>query len=296
MHTLGRIALLALALTAPVLVPASARADGASASIAGDDEVSLKNGGMVRGTVVALEPGSKVVIQEPGAKSPRTIPWGEVADVQRGKYAAAAEPGAAGPGYGGDGAGSEGAPRANSGLGVVTLHIDSEKPVKLIEHLGTSYAQAGGYAVQIEHGGIVCGTPCDKTIDGSNGQEFIVEGDGVPASETFMLSDRQGDTVVHVEPGSTAMLVGGNAMIYTGVLGMLTGLSLAITGAVIDGPTSDDIMPVGGILIGGSTALIGGGIALVVAGDTDVELESKPTRVGAARPATVAPRYWAGEF
>ncbi len=264
----------------------------------GEDEVSLKNGGMVRGTVIALEPGTKVVIREAGAKTPRTIPWGEVADVQRGKFKAAS-PGEAGPGYGGDKvAPSEVEPSAG-GLGVVKLHIDSPKPVKLVEHLGTSYAQAGAYAVQVEHAAIVCGTPCNKTIDGSNGQEFIVEGEGVPPSETFVLSDRQGDTVVHVEPGSNAMLFGGNTMVYLGILGAVTGLSLTITGAVVGESTGDDLVPIGGVLIGGSTALIGGGIALLVLGDTDVVVESKPTQpaqMGSARPTTVTPRYWAGEF
>jgi hypothetical protein len=266
----------------------------------GEDEVSLKNGGMVRGTVISLEPGTKVVIREAGAKSPRTIPWGEVADVQRGKFKAAT-PGEAGPGYATEKAvaGSEVEPAAG-GLGVVKLHIDSPRPVKVVEHLGTSYAQAGSYGVRVEHAAIVCGTPCDKTIDGSNGQEFIVEGDGVPASETFVLSDRQGDTVVHVDPGSYGMIYGGNAMLYVGVLGMITGLSLTITGAIVGESTGDDIVPIGGILIGGSSALIGGGIALLVLGDTDVVVESKPMQMGSAagspRPASVAPRYWAGEF
>jgi len=207
---------------------------------------------------------------------------------------AASAPGDAGADHD-DKVASEVAPKA-SGLGVVRLHIDSPKPVKLVEHLGTSYAQAGGYAVQIEHGRIVCGTPCDKPIDGSNGQEFIVEGDGVPASESFVLSDRQGDTLVHVDPGSYAMIYGGNAMLYLGVIGMITGISLAAVGAAIDGRTSDDFLPIGGALIGGSTALIGGGIALLVLGDTDVEIESKPTEIGAARPAGIEPNYWAGQF
>jgi hypothetical protein len=178
----------------------------------------------------------------------------------------------------------------------VRLHVDSPKPVKVIEHLGTSYAQAGNYAIVVEHGQIVCGTPCDNTIDGSNGQEFIVEGDGVPTSEPFVLSDRQGDTVVHVDPGSNGMLIGGNAMLYTGILATITGLSLTITGAVVGGSTGDDLVVPGGILIGGGSAFIGGGIALLVAGDTDVEVESKPMKVGSARPRSVAPRYWAGEF
>jgi hypothetical protein len=53
----------------------------------GRDEVVLKNGGTIRGTVVSIEPGSKVVIVEVGSKDPRTPRWAEVADVQKNRYA-----------------------------------------------------------------------------------------------------------------------------------------------------------------------------------------------------------------
>src|SRR3954466_16159492 len=77
----------------------------ASAAIAddlGNDEVTLKNGGSVRGTVVSSEPGTSVKIIEMGEKTVRVIPWAQVSDVERGKYApkAPAQPGPAGPGYG----------------------------------------------------------------------------------------------------------------------------------------------------------------------------------------------------
>src|SRR5688572_26530848 len=50
------------------------------------DEVVLKNGGMVRGTVLAIEPGTSVTIAVPGVEEPRVIPWDEVDEVERGKH------------------------------------------------------------------------------------------------------------------------------------------------------------------------------------------------------------------
>lgn len=291
-RSLGRMALVVAALSLPVSAPAFA--GDAPAPAAGEDEVTLKNGGMVRGTVVGLEPGTKVVIQEVGAAAPRTIPWGEVADVERGKYKAtgAVEPGETSAGY------DVPEPAPVGGPGVVKLHVSSSKPVQVIEHLGTSYAQAGAYAVAVEHSQAVCGTPCDKVIDGSRGQQFIVTGDGVPPSETFVLSDREGDTTVHVDPGSTAMVSGGAWMGGTGILGMLTGGTFLAVGLAIDDSTgtADDLALAGGITLAASTALLGGGIALLIAGDTDVEIESTPRQTGATRPTRVAPRYWRGEF
>lgn len=84
--------------------PWVARAEpNAPVVIAGlDDEVTLKDGGAIRGVVVSIEPGKGVKIVVPGEKDPRSIPWSQVADVQKGKYApkAAVDPGSAGEGYG----------------------------------------------------------------------------------------------------------------------------------------------------------------------------------------------------
>jgi hypothetical protein len=161
----------------------AARAALADDSV-GRDEVVLKNGGTIRGTVVSVEPGSKVVILEMGAKSPRTLTWAEVADVQKDRYPAddaakKAEPGAAGPGY----AGAEPAApvEPTPGKGVVKVHIESKKPVKLIEHVGTAVGAAGGYVIAVEQLRVACASPCDRVVDGSRGQEFAIVGDGVPA-------------------------------------------------------------------------------------------------------------------
>lgn len=77
-------------------------ATSARAQDVGQDEVTLNNGGSIRGTLISSEPGTSVKILEAGQKEPRVIPWSQVSDVERGKYApkGAVQPGPAGPGYG----------------------------------------------------------------------------------------------------------------------------------------------------------------------------------------------------
>src|SRR5437016_6284057 len=85
----GLAALAAAAVMTTTAVAAHAdepRGAAAAAGDAGADEVSLKNGGIVRGTVVELEPGDHVTVQVLGASKPRVISWVQVADVDRGKY------------------------------------------------------------------------------------------------------------------------------------------------------------------------------------------------------------------
>lgn len=301
----GAAALLALSL----LAAAPARAEEPAGTAIGEDEVTLKNGGMIRGTVVGMEPGSKVVVQEVGAAEPRTIPWAEVADVERGKYKSAATatataavvPGQTPAGYGGP----DSVVLNPNRPGMVRLHVESPEPVRVIEHLGTSYAQGGGYAIAVQHSQAICGTPCDTVIDGTRGQQFVVVGDGVPESEPFVLSDRQGDASLYVDPGSTGMQVGGAWMGGIGIIAMLTGGVFLLTGALVaetdtTGSASgmgDDFMLAGGISLGAGTALLGGGIALMIAGSTDVNLQSTPApQTGSTKPARVEPRYWRGEF
>ena len=89
--------LVAALLACGLSLSATARADEP-----GPDEVTLKNGGTIRGTIVSSEPGTSVKIIEMGQTQTRILPWSQVSDVEKGKYAprTAAQPGPAGPGYG----------------------------------------------------------------------------------------------------------------------------------------------------------------------------------------------------
>ncbi len=291
--------LLAFALTvASSLMTATAFADDS----VGRDEVVLKNGGTIRGTVLSVEPGTKVVILEMGSKSPRTLTWPEVADVQKNRYASEdgakkAEPGAGGPGYGSPPpAATE---EAASGKGVVRVHIESKKPVKLIEHMGTSVAAGGGYVIAIEQLRVACASPCDKVVDGSRGQEFAIVGESVPVSKPFTLNEHDKPTQVDVDPGSNGLQSGGFWMASFGILGVIGGAITLPLGYALERPDSNTsgMKVAGGVMLGAGSALLAGGIVMIVEGKTSIDVHDVGSKASAKNAlAPRKPRYWAGEF
>jgi len=266
---------------------------GVAAADLGPDEVTLKNGGMLRGDVISVEPGTKVVLMEAGASAPRTIPWAEVADVERGKFA---DDGGEDAPAKGEASGKEAASPSGK-AGVSRVHILSEEKVQLHEELDTQYAQAGAYAVALTRGRVACTSPCDQTIDGSRGQKFVVAGDGVPASKPFYLNEASGETTVKVDPGSSGRAAGGGVLVTLGTLGALTAATLLIVGGVSDG--ASNLTTIGGVTLGASATALVGGIVLIATSGTDVEIMPRRDDTGSApaRKATArTPRYWAGEF
>jgi hypothetical protein len=298
---LRRASVLSIALfagAAASLVPRAALAQDEPSPDLGADEVTLKNGGMVRGTVVSVEPGTKVVIVEAGAKDPRTIPWSEVADVERGKYKPSSEerpkvePGAAGPGYEDE---DEEAPakrakkrktRELGDRGVVRLHVESPEPVQIYQNRIIGGGYVGGYAFVAGTTQLVCSSPCGEIVDLREGDDFVVDGD-MPA-KSFSLDVTEGDVTATVSPGSTGGRIGGIVMISLGGASMLGGASTLLTGALID--ESDWMVP-GGVMLGAGAAVLVGGIVTLVMTRTTVELTP-----GAPSRAAAAPRYWLGEF
>jgi hypothetical protein len=67
-----------------ISMAASSLAHGAAPSSLGEDEISLKDGGMVRGTVIEVEPKKQATIVVKGKE--RVIPWAKIDKVERGKY------------------------------------------------------------------------------------------------------------------------------------------------------------------------------------------------------------------
>jgi hypothetical protein len=284
----------------------------APAADAGADEVLLKNGGVLRGTVVALDPGNEVSILVAGADKPRVVPWGEVANVERGKYAAGgATPPPAVPGYPTPpSAASTDAPPALGSPGVVRLHIESEKPgVKLLEEVSSTYGMVGGYGFALQELREVCAAPCDQVIDGRRGQSFFFAGDGIPGSDDFTLASYHGDLLAKVDAGSTGLGAGGWTLTITGGTAMLMSPVFFLLGAMTT--TSYDYDPVtqtevtsdkplaswgiaaGGVILGVGAGMLAGGIVMLAMSGTDYELEPGGT-TGTAHAR--APRYWAGEF
>jgi hypothetical protein len=291
-----------------LLLAGSSRADGG-----GNDEVTLKDGGTIRGTVVASAPGTSVKILALGEKTARVIPWSRVSDIEKGKYAekskggsakkSAARPGSAGPGYAAPEAPA--APEPTAGVtGIVKLHIESPVPAQVLEHVGTV---AGGNIVvlQLEP---VCASPCDRVIDGRLGNQYVLTGD-FPTPSSFTLGQMRGDVTLTVAPGSTGRRVGGFAAVaIVAPLGLALGpLILSLAGVDADAHASAiraGYVPSTGdgsggraagvtLLITGGVALVGG-IYLLATSGTKTKLE--PTAPRGNKTAEARPRYWLGEF
>lgn len=266
----------------------------ARAQEGGQDEVSLKNGGVVRGTVVSSEPGTSVKIIEMGQKEVRVIPWAQVSDVERGKYApkAAPPPGPTGPGYGVPQPVAPAEPKLGA-PGVVRLHVDSPVPAQVIEHAGTTVGGVGGYTMVIEQLRPVCTSPCDRVVDGSKGQLFAVAGE-FPIPKPFTLSEYSGDVTLSVQPGNKGVRIGGAWAIILGASSMVTGavlLPLALLRDNYSGPRTGIRNAGIGTLVGGGLVLAGG-IVMVALSGTKMRLDQgAPPRTG-----KITPRYWMGEF
>jgi hypothetical protein len=284
----------------------------------GQDEVTLKSGGSIRGTVVVSEPGKSVKIVVAGEAQPRVIPWSEVDQVEKGKYvtlpvspeapAPLAPPPAPPPPPGP----SAPPPALKLGEpGVVRVHIDSPVPVKLIHQYDVLYpvveswvdglgniVTRGAMAPGTERD-VLCTAPCDRL---TNERNLHIAGNGFPSSPTFDFSGLKGDVTVHVRPGNSAAY-------GSGIAAMVLGSLAAVAGAIVlplneaNGKTTDRNTGVTvkvpdsalraegiGLVVGGVVAVVGG-VALYLVGRTRVAIEADARAVAGVRP-----RYWVGEF
>ena len=265
----ARALAVALVAAAASLAPAPARAQQAA------DVVSLKNGGMLRGTVVAIEPGKEVTILVTGTTEARTLPWAEVERVDRAGVAAPAASSVAAP--------LPEATPAEPGLGAPRLHIHTDTP-------GVTLYGDDGLTTRP-----ICPAPCDCVIDGRLGQSFYFGGEGISNSPRFQLATRFGSVEARVAAGSSVSAGNGVLMIIFGGLGFVTGASILLTGALVH----SNAMEVGGGITGGvGTPLLVGGIALIaVSGRTKFDL--LPPGQGAAsgaKAAVVRPSLTANGF
>jgi hypothetical protein len=285
---------------AALLLSALLFSTAALAQDMGHDEVTLKNGGSIRGTVVSSEPGVSVKIIEMGQKEARTVPWAQVSDVERDKYKSKpenAQPGGAGPGYAHTTGGEPVAvPEPALGqTGVVRLHVDSPEPVQ-VQSRRMEQGSVNGYGFVITQLTPVCVSPCDKVIDGSRGQEFVASGD-FPGAKAFNLSGMKGEVDLAVQPGNKGVRALGITMDILGATGMVLGGTLALTGGLtsssgLDGTSSgmSGLTRTGLITLGTSTAVLIGGIIATVSSGSHFQLSNKE------QTASIKPRYWLGQF
>lgn len=250
-------------LAAALLAPSAALAQGVTV---GGDEVVLKNGGLLRGTVVSMDPGKEVVIQIQGVGETRRVPWTEVDHVNRDAAVSVTTAVPVVPVLPPPVPGEVGAPR---------IHIESDQPVSLREATVTLDGLRRP---------IACRAPCDAVVDGRTGRSFFFTGDEVPESSRFLLNEKSGDVTVRVSTGSDGLRTGGSVFLTLGILGASAGtvmlpLGLALNAAGdTSGPhgtpalsSSSPLPLVGGVMLGTGLAVLTTGIVMKVLGNTRYE-------------------------
>jgi hypothetical protein len=281
-----RTPLLVSALVVFALLPAIARAEGPENP--GEDEISLKNGGMLRGTVVAVEPDNRATIVVNGRQ--RTVPWTEIDKVERGKYKAEVpptpEPAAPEPAAPEPAASAEPAEPAPA-PGAPHVHIEANWPNVEIVRIES------GVPVTTDRGttsGIVvhpvCKAPCGEVVDGRDGAQFYFAAPGMVSSKTFGLADKSGDITARIKGGSEGRRYGGLAMTIAGGASTLTGgIFLVAGGAMSADPTEaakgQRMVTVGAVTLGVGATLLVPGIVLLTTNRTSFELvPATPKRTG----------------
>lgn len=290
-------------------------AGAAQADDTGNDEVTLKTGATIRGTVLSEKGAVKIL--EAGKKKPRVIPKARVRSVERGKYAtkpsgpaessAPADtsppaqetptPSAAEPKGSAD---SKTTPELGSGPGIVKLHIDSPAPIEI-------YSHHDGEGHDLENPAFVCASPCDIQVDGSKGQEFSAAGIHANESSRFKLEGMSGDQNLKVSPGSPGLRTAGLFMVIAGSAAVAGGGVVAVAalvsnstqtqtqanGATVSVTKDDSGLQTAGFVIAGVgvAALVGGVVSMIVS-KTDAHVEHSDQ----GKTAEVKPRYWLGEF
>ncbi len=273
-HALASLLALSLTLGAtpslaadPPPRPASTGPETSSAArsdLAGLDTVLLKSGTLMRGTVVEYIPERSVTIRSAADGQTLRYAWSEIASTTL--------------------APPVNAPRIFGRADAPLLHVELSTPadVHLHEVLTpdpTPRRSPGGYQVESSRYRIRCVAPCDTVIDAHRGQRFFFAGEGVPRSRPFALSGLGPNVHARVRVGSTARLTGG-----------LIGTPLGAAGLVIGGVLVGDprARGPGVVALALGTALLAGGIALLLTGRTRLELTRAAPR-GRRAPGSAAP-------
>jgi hypothetical protein len=138
-----------------------------------------------------------------------------------------------------------------------------ERPPRLLDREADPASQAVDVSVTVDH--LVCTAPCDEAV-GDQHHEYYLGGEGLTSSSRFWL-DRPGFAHIKVSPGGSVTRGFGTAMVTVGGVASIIG-----TVALPLGISDPGAPRFGGAMIGAGTALIGGGIALLLKGSTTYSL------------------------
>lgn len=207
----------------PAAPPATAQP-----SNAGADVIYLKNGGILRGTLIDAIPGSQARLQLATGEI-ATVPWTQIDRIGRAGEApspAAPAPAPAAPAPPPPATGPSTPSGPALGGPSVWVHIDGSEEARLEQDV-TGYRDWR----------LVCRAPCDMQVP--TGKDYRITGDGLRPSGPFALQGREGDReTVEVNGASKGWFVFGVVLGGAGVVGAGIGLYVALIGAVVSSADS----------------------------------------------------------
>jgi hypothetical protein len=115
---------------------------------------------------------------------------------------------------------------------------------------------------------LVCFAPCDAKVGGLSG-EFFLGGEGIASSRHLQLDLRPRRVDLMASPQSTSRLTAGTTLLTLGIVSSIVGT--IFIGFAVGNSDVGIKGTVAGLLVGG-TAMIGGGIPLLVTGHSKLTL------------------------
>jgi hypothetical protein len=265
--------------TAPVPVPygqtSPAPAPTTTVRIApGSDVIRMKNGGILRGTIIDAIPNAQARIQLATGEI-ATVPWQEIDRIEHAGEQPQPRPGPTAP----SGPPAPPAPPPRPG-GTIFVHIDGPEEARLQQ-----YSDADG------SWSTVCSVPCDQPLPA--GADYRITGGGIKQSAAFNLRGQNGDrNVVTVNAASKAWFVVGVVAIpvggLVGFVGLLVGLAGSLASSVNSSVgdsqgtrASDAVAATGWTMFGIGAASLVAGIVLVASNvKTSVNVDQASAQAG----------------
>jgi hypothetical protein len=231
---------------------------------AGDDVIYLKNGGILRGTIIDAIPNAHARIRLPTGEV-ATVRWDEVQKIVH----ASGQPQTPPQG------GTTPTPAPVS-TGSVFVHIDASSNVDLEQLKDGTWS-------------VVCNNPCDRSL--SKDHDYRISGSGVRRSKPFRLSGENGQrilmTVDPASPGGYALgIVGISIGAPVGLIAGLIWLGASFCNAV---DTNDSTNCGDTARNAGITSLVGWGVMIAGIVLLAKNGSSKVTQDVATAPAPASP-------
>jgi len=186
-------------------------------------------------------------------------------------------------------------PPIDAGPGIVRVHLESPDPELALHGFGAAKLQAEPDGRFRSFGPVepLCQAPCDTYVDARDERPLVVDGPATPSSSPFLLSDAQGPVRITVEPGNQVLFMTGLVATIVGGASALGGGGLLLVGMVTrTGELTSrpqDLMLGGGIALGAGAAVVVAGLVMRYVGTTFVTIEPGVTgsAAAAADPLTI---------